>query len=41
MGRKSTPVILFKALGDETRYNLARALLSGERCACFPFFFSG
>lgn len=26
--------MLFKALGDETRYKIVSALLAGERCAC-------
>lgn len=25
---------LFKALGDETRFNIVSALLNGEKCAC-------
>lgn len=34
MQSKDSSVTLFKALGDETRYKLATALLAGERCAC-------
>ncbi|MFA5106171.1 MAG: metalloregulator ArsR/SmtB family transcription factor [Candidatus Micrarchaeia archaeon] len=25
---------IFKALGDQTRYNIASCLLGGEKCAC-------
>ncbi len=28
------PVKLLKALGDETRLNIVRCLLDGEKCAC-------
>ncbi len=28
------PVKLFKALGDETRLNIVKFLMSGERCVC-------
>lgn len=28
------PAALFRALGDETRFNLVAALSDGERCAC-------
>lgn len=27
-------IILFKALGEESRYKIIRVLLGGERCAC-------
>jgi len=26
--------VLFKALGDETRFNIVSILLDGEKCAC-------
>lgn len=32
--KRSGNFILFKALGDKTRYNIVSALISGERCAC-------
>lgn len=31
---KTKNVKLLKALGDETRLNIVRCLLDGERCAC-------
>lgn len=34
MRGKNSGFILLRALGDETRYKLASALLEGERCAC-------
>jgi len=34
MAKAKPGFTIFKALGDETRYNLACALLGGERCAC-------
>ncbi len=27
-------IIIFKALGEETRYKIIKALLKGEKCAC-------
>jgi len=34
MSDKSRRPVLFKALGDETRFNIVSALLNEERCAC-------
>ncbi len=34
MSDKSRRHVLFKALGDETRFNIVSALLNEERCAC-------
>jgi ArsR family transcriptional regulator len=34
MAKISKEQILFKALGDETRFNIVLALLEGEKCAC-------
>ena len=32
--RKGGDLILLKALSEETRYNIVKSLLRGERCAC-------
>ena len=34
MVKVSKEQILFKALGDKTRFNIVLALLEGEKCAC-------